>query len=68
MTDRLSTDAAPDSGELVRKWCLKLLEEGALIDAMSARDLAVQMLAITEAPPSVGRQQNPRRRVRRRRS
>lgn len=64
----VSTDAAPDSGELVRKWCLKLLEEGQLIDLMSARDLALQMLAITDVPDSTGRSTNPRRRVRRRRS
>lgn len=46
----------------LRGWCRLLLDEGRMIEAMSARDLALQVLAITDATDSAGRPTDPRRR------
>ena len=51
---------------LVRRWVERLLTHPELLDALSGRDVALQVLALTD-PDSTEATQYPRRRIRRRR-
>jgi len=51
---------------LVRRWCERLLSDAALLDALSSRDVALQVLVLTESSEPAAVPTYPRRRIRRR--